>query len=77
MIIKVWDFPRDENLEQQLNDFIEQGKPICLLGHAVAVLIEIKAKNGDPLVKRRVIRAFSNGVEKLMGLGETPAFLLE
>jgi cell division protein FtsX len=34
----MWDFPENENLKYLLNDFIEQGKLIGLVGHAVAVI---------------------------------------
>jgi len=73
----MWDFPGNEDLKCLLNDFIEQGKPIGLVGHAVVALIELKARNGEPLVKGRGITGFSNREEKLIGLGGTPPFLLE
>ncbi len=73
----MWDFPEDEELKHLLGDFIDQGKPIGLVGHAVVALIGLKAKNGEPLVKGRGITGFSNREEKLIGLGETPPFLLE
>jgi putative intracellular protease/amidase len=73
----MWDFPGNEDLKRLLDDFIAHDKPIGLVGHAVVALIALKAKNGDPLVKGRGITGFSNREEKLMGLGETPPFLLE
>ena len=73
----MWDFPENEDLKHLLSDFIEQDKPIGLVGHAVVALIVLKAKNGKPLVKGRGITGFSNREEKLMGLGETSPFLLE
>jgi putative intracellular protease/amidase len=73
----MWDFPGNEDLKRLLHDFIGQDKPIGLVGHGVVALIALKAKNGDPLVKGRGITGFSNREEKLMGLGETPPFLLE
>jgi putative intracellular protease/amidase len=73
----MWDFPENEDLKHLLDDFMSQDKPIGLVGHAVVALIELKAKNGEPLVKGRRITGFSNREEKLMGLGETPPFLLE
>ncbi len=73
----MWDFPENEDLKRLLNDFIGQGKPVGLVGHAVVALIGLKAKNGDPLVKGRGITGFSNREEKLMGVGEIPPFLLE
>jgi len=73
----MWDFPGNEDLKRLLDDFNIQRKPIGLVGHAVVALIELKAKNGEPLVKGRGITGFSNREEKLMGVGETPPFLLE
>ena len=73
----MWDFPGNEDLKHLLEGFIAQDKPIGLVGHAVVALIALKAKNGEPLVKGRGITGFSNREEKLMGLGETPPFLLE
>jgi len=73
----MWDFPGNEDLKHLLNDFIGQGKPVGLVGHAVVALIGLTAKNGDPLVKGRGITGFSNREEKLMGVGEVSPFLLE
>jgi len=73
----MWDFPENEEMQHLLNDFISHGKPVGLVGHAVAALIGLTAKNGDPLVKGRAITGFSNREEKLMGVGEDPPFLLE
>jgi putative intracellular protease/amidase len=73
----MWDFPGNEDLKSLLDDFTAQDKPIGLVGHAVAALIGLTLRNGDPLVKGRGITAFSNREEKLAGLGETPPFLLE
>ena len=73
----MWDFPGNESLKNLLDDFIKQAKPIGLVGHAVAALISLTVKNGEPLVKGRGLTAFSNREEKLAGLGEVPPFLLE
>jgi putative intracellular protease/amidase len=73
----MWDFPENENLKRLLDDFIVQGKPIGLVGHAVVALVPLTAKNGDPFVKGRGITGFSNREEELMGVGEVPPFLLE
>jgi putative intracellular protease/amidase len=73
----MWDFPQNEDLKHLLHDFMAQGKPIGLVGHAVVALIGLTAKNGDPLVKGMGITGFSNREEKLMGVGEVPPFLLE
>jgi len=73
----MWDFPENEELKHLLDDFIGQGKPVGLVGHAVVALIGLTAKNGDPLVKGRNITGFSNREEKLMGIGEVPPFPLE
>ena len=73
----MWDFPENEDLKHLLHDFMAQGKPIGLVGHAVVALIGLTAKNGDPLVKGRGITGFSNREEKLMGVGESAPFLLE
>ena len=44
-------------------DFILQGKPIGLVGHAVVALVPLTTKNGDPLVKGRsiVLRPLATG----------------
>ncbi len=73
----MWDFPGDEHLKHLLDDFFRQDKPVGLVGHAVAALIELTSRNGDPLVKGRGITGFSNREEKLADLGEKPPFLLE
>jgi len=73
----MWDFPGNETMKHLLEGFIAQGKPIGLVGHAVAALVPLMTMNGDPLVKGRGITGFSNREEKLSALGETLPFLLE
>jgi len=73
----MWDFPENEDLQRLLGDFIAQGKPVGLVGHAVVALVPLTAKNGDPFVKGRGITGFSKREEELMGVGEVSPFLLE
>ncbi len=59
----MWDFPENEDLKHLLNDFIGQGKPIGLVGHAVVALnspamwssikISSRVKTRDRRAKRR------------------------
>jgi putative intracellular protease/amidase len=73
----MWDFPRDEGMKVLLERFIAQGKPIGLVGHAVAALVALTAISGSALVKGRSVTGFSNREEKLSAVGETLPFLLE
>ncbi len=73
----MWDFPGNKNLRQLLDDFIHQGKPIGLVGHAIVALIGMIANSGKPLLACRGITAYSNREETLAGSGEKYPFLLE
>ena len=73
----MWDFPANKELKLILEYFIENNKPIALVGHAVAALLPLKNKDGIDFIKGKKLTAFSNSEEAHTGLNESPPFLLE
>jgi len=73
----MWDFPDNEELKHLLEDFMQQGKPVGLVGYAVVALISLTKSNGEPLMKGRGVTGFTNSEEDRAGLAERPPFLLE
>lgn len=73
----MFDFVNNKNLNQILEDFNHQNKPIGLVGHGAAALVSLKTVNGEPLVKGRKLTAFSNSEEELDGLIDKLPFSLE
>jgi putative intracellular protease/amidase len=73
----MWDFADNKYLNQLLEDFNRQNKPIGLVGHAVVALVSLKKENNEPLVKDKKLTGFSNHEEELTGMNEKPPFLLE
>ena len=73
----MFDFVNNKSLNRILEDFDHQNKPIGLVGHAAAVLVSLKAVNGEPLVKGRKVTAFSNSEEELERMIDKLPFSLE
>lgn len=73
----MFDFADNKKLNQILEDFYRQNKPIGLVGHGVVALLSLKAVNGAPLVKGKRLTGFSNNEEELNRLDGKLPFLLE
>ncbi|OKS87567.1 type 1 glutamine amidotransferase domain-containing protein [Mucilaginibacter polytrichastri] len=73
----MWDLPEDVKSIELIQSFYEAGKPVALVCHAPAALQNVKAKNGDPLVKGKQVAGFTN-TEEIAGqsTAEVP-FMLE
>ncbi|MDN5286669.1 MAG: putative intracellular protease/amidase [Mucilaginibacter sp.] len=73
----MWDLPDNSLSINLIESFYEQGKPVALVCHAPAALKNVKAKNGEPLIKGKQVSAYSNS-EEIAGqsTAETP-FSLE
>ncbi len=56
---------------------LRQGKPVAAVCHAPAVLVNVKADSGEPVVKGRRVSGFSNTEEAAVGLTDVVPFLLE
>ena len=52
-------------------------KPVAAVCHAPAVLCNVTAENGDPLVKGKSVTGFSNTEEGAVQLTDVVPFLLE
>ena len=57
--------------------FIEQNKPVAVVCHATAVLLNVKDKAGNALVKGKKIAGFTNSEEEAVQLTNIVPFLLE
>ena len=71
------DFANNRKLNQILEDFFHQNKPIGLAGHGVVALLSLKAVDGEPLVKGKRLTGCSNNEEELNGMDDKLPFLLE
>jgi putative intracellular protease/amidase len=60
-----------------IESFDRAGKPISFVCHAPAVLRNVKAENGEPLIKGRRVTGFTNGEEAGVQLTEVVPFLIE
>ena len=73
----LWDLANDKNSIQLIEDFYNTQKPVAFVCHAPAALINVKAENGQPLVKGKKVTSFSNSEEEAVGLTKVVPFLLE
>ena len=73
----LWDLANDKNSIQLIEDFYSTQKPVAFVCHAPAALINVKAENGQPLVKGKKVTSFSDSEEEAMGLTKVVPFLLE
>ncbi len=73
----MWDLATDTNSIRLIEDFYNHQKPVAFVCHAPAALINVKAENGEPLVKGKRVTGFSDSEEELVGLTKVVPFLLE
>lgn len=73
----LWDIAYNDKVRCLIEEFNQSAKPIGAVGLGVAGLLGVKAKDGLPLVDRKIITAFSNEEESKIGNLETIPFLLE
>lgn len=73
----LWDLATDQHSIQLIEDFYKAQKPIAFVCHAPAALINVKAENGQPLVKGKKVTGFSDTEEEAVGLTNVVPFLLE
>jgi putative intracellular protease/amidase len=73
----LWDLATDKNSIQLIEAFYNHQKPIAFVCHSPAALVNVKAKNGEPLVKGKAITGFSNTEEEAVKLTKVVPFLLE
>ena len=73
----LWDLATDENSIRLIEGFFNHQKPIAFVCHAPAALVNVKAKNGEPLVKGKHLTSFSNTEEEAVKLTLVVPFLVE
>ncbi|HLO80715.1 MAG TPA: type 1 glutamine amidotransferase domain-containing protein [Chitinophagaceae bacterium] len=73
----LWDLANDANSIALIEGFYNTQKPVAFVCHAPAALINVKAENGQPLVKGKKVTGFSDTEEEAVGLTKVVPFLLE
>ena len=73
----LWDLATDEQSIALIENFYKNNKPVAFVCHAPAALANVKAPNGEPLVKGKEVTGFSNSEEEAVKLTEVVPFLLE
>lgn len=73
----LWDLAQSPASIQLLEAFDRAGKPHGLVCHAPGALRNVKAANGEPIVKGRRVTGFTNGEEAAVELTDVVPFLIE
>jgi putative intracellular protease/amidase len=73
----LWDLAESDVSVNLIQSFERAGKPIGFVCHAPGALKNVKAANGDPLVKGRKITGFTNSEEAAVELTDVVPFLIE
>lgn len=73
----LWDLAEDTQSKALIEQALADGKPVALVCHAPAVLKNVTAKDGSPLVAGKRVTGFTDEEEEAVGLTEVVPFLLE
>ncbi|MET3112692.1 putative intracellular protease/amidase [Pedobacter sp. CG_S7] len=73
----LWDLAEDKISIALIEAFYKNNKPVAFVCHAPGALVNVKAPNGDPLVKGKQVTGFSNSEEEAVQLTHVVPFLLE
>ena len=73
----LWDLTNDKASVALIENAIAAGKPVGAVCHAPAVLRDVKAADGTPLVKGKKVTGFTNSEEDAVGLTDVVPFLVE
>ncbi len=73
----LWDLTNSAKSIALIEEFERSNKPISFVCHAPAVLRNVKAANGEPLIKGRHVTGFTNGEEAGVQLTDVVPFLIE
>ena len=73
----LWDLANDADSKALIERTLADDKPVALVCHAPAVLKNVTAPDGSPLVKGRKVTGFTNEEEEAVGLTQVVPFLLE
>jgi len=73
----MWDFPTSTTLKHLIEAFDEDEKIIAAVCHAPAALVTVNKATGEPLVKGKVVTAFTDSEERAVALETVVPFMLE
>lgn len=73
----LWDLAEDAQSKALIEQALADGKPVALVCHAPAVLRNVKAQDGSPLVAGKSVTGFTDDEEAAVGLTDVVPFLLE
>ena len=73
----LWDLAEDARSISLIEDFVKADKPVAAVCHAPGVFRNVKAADGEPLVKGRAVAGFTNSEEDAVGLTDVVPFLVE
>ena len=73
----LWDLAEDAQSRALIEQTLADGKPVALVCHAPAVLKDVKAPDGTPLVEGKSVTGFTDDEEEAVGLTNVVPFLLE
>jgi putative intracellular protease/amidase len=73
----LWDLAEDPKSKALIEQTLADGKPVALVCHAPAVLKNVTAQDGVPLVAGKSVTGFTNEEEEAVGLTKVVPFLLE
>lgn len=73
----LWDLAESPESKAIIEGALASGKPVALVCHAPAVLKNVTAADGKPVVKGRTVTGFTNEEEEAVGLSDVVPFLLE
>jgi putative intracellular protease/amidase len=73
----LWDLANSPSAIALIEAFVKADKPVAAVCHAPGALVEVRGKDGAPLVKGKQVTGFTNGEEEAVGLTEVVPFLLE
>jgi putative intracellular protease/amidase len=73
----LWDLNKDSNSIRLIKAFWKSNKPIATVCHSPAVLLNVRDKKGNSIVKGKRVTGFSNSEEKAVELLNVVPFSLE
>lgn len=73
----LWDLSDNAHSIKLIEDTIASGKPVGAVCHAPIVLKDVKAADGELLVKGKSVTGFTNSEEDAMGLTDVVPYLVE
>ena len=73
----MWDLATDKNSIALISSFFQHDKPVALVCHGPAALVNVKTAKGDYLIRGKRVSGFSNTEEHAVQLTNVVPFSLE